>query len=148
KIDFDGSPVYVNSKLQDWTGPLPLRAGVSSFGMGGTNAHVVLEEAPERSRSSKSGPSLLLLSAKSAGALKNAGMNLARHLKKHEDACLADVASTLQTGRKSFAHRQAIVCADREQAVRALEGIDPEFVRNGVAPQSEPGIVFMFPGQG
>lgn len=148
KIDFDDSPVYVNRKLQDWTGPLPLRAGVSSFGMGGTNAHVVLEEAPERSLSSKSGPSLLVLSAKTAGALKKAGMNLAGHLKKHEDACLADVAYTLQTGRKSFAHRQTIVCADREQAIRALEGIDPEFVRNGVAPQSEPGVVFMFPGQG
>jgi amino acid adenylation domain-containing protein len=148
KIDFDGSPVYVNRRLQDWTGPLPLRAGVSSFGMGGTNAHVVLEEAPKRSLSSESGPNLLVLSAKTAGALKNAGMNLAGHLKKHEDACLADVAYTLQTGRKGFAHRQAIVCEDREQAIRALEGIDPEFVRNGVAPQSEPGIVFMFPGQG
>ncbi|HEV8183195.1 MAG TPA: SDR family NAD(P)-dependent oxidoreductase, partial [Candidatus Angelobacter sp.] len=148
KIDFDGSPVYVNKKLQDWTGPLPLRAGVSSFGMGGTNAHVVLEEATERSLSNKSGPSLLVLSAKTAGALKNAGINLAGHLKKHEDACLADVAYTLQTGRKNFAHRQAIVCEDREQAIRALEGIDPEFVRNGVAPQSEPGVVFMFPGQG
>jgi amino acid adenylation domain-containing protein len=148
KIDFDGSPVYVNTKLQDWTGPLPLRAGVSSFGMGGTNAHVVLEEAPERSLSSESRPSLLVLSAKTAGALKNAGINLAGHLKKHEDACLADVAYTLQTGRKGFAHRQAIVCEDREQAIRALEGIDPEFVRNGVAPQSEPGVVFMFPGQG
>jgi len=148
KIDFDGSPVYVNKQLQDWTGPLPLRAGVSSFGMGGTNAHVILEEAPEKSLSSKSGPNLLVLSAKTAGALKNAGMNLAEHLKKHGDTCLADVAYTLQTGRKNFAHRQAIVCADREQAIRALEGIDPEFVRNGVAPQNEPGVVFMFPGQG
>ncbi|HEX3587317.1 MAG TPA: condensation domain-containing protein, partial [Candidatus Angelobacter sp.] len=148
KIDFEGSPVYVNRQLQDWSGPLPLRAGVSSFGMGGTNAHVILEEAPERSLSSKSGPSLLLLSAKTAGALKSAGMNLAGHLKKHEDACLADVAYTLQTGRKSFSHRQAIVCEDREQGIRALEGIDPEFVRNGIAPQSEPSVVFMFPGQG
>ena len=55
KIDFEGSPVYVNTQLQDWVGPRPLRAGVSSFGMGGTNAHVVLEEAPERSASSESG---------------------------------------------------------------------------------------------
>jgi|GEM_PF-166635 len=147
KIDFDG-PVYVNRKLQDWSGPLPLRAGVSSFGMGGTNAHVILEEAPERRLAGKSGPSLLVLSAKTAGALKNAGMNLAEHLKKHEDVCLADVAYTLQTGRKSFAHRQAIVCEDREQAIRALKGVEPEFVRSGVAPQSEPGVVFMFPGQG
>jgi amino acid adenylation domain-containing protein len=148
KIDFEGSPVYVNKQLQDWTGPLPLRAGVSSFGMGGTNAHVILEEAPERRLSSKSGPSLLVLSAKTTGALKNAGMNLAEHLNKHKDACLADVAYTLQTGRKSFAHRQAIFCQDREQAIRALEGVDPEFVRSGIAPQSEPGVVFMFPGQG
>jgi amino acid adenylation domain-containing protein len=148
KIDFESSPVYVNRKLQDWTGPLPLRAGVSSFGMGGTNAHVILEEAPEKSFSSKSGPSLLVLSAKTAGALKNAGMNLAEHLKKHEDASLADIAYTLQTGRKGFAHRQAIVCENRKQAIGALDGVEPEIVKSGVAPQSEPGVVFMFPGQG
>jgi amino acid adenylation domain-containing protein len=148
KIDFEGSPVYVNTRLQEWTGPHPLRAGVSSFGMGGTNAHVVLEEAPETSRSRESRSSLLVLSARSPDALKNAAMNLAEHLKKHEDVCLADAAYTLQMGRKHFAHRQAMVCGNREEAVRALEGLEPESVRNGVAPQSESGVVFMFPGQG
>ncbi len=148
KIDFEGSPVYVNTELREWEGPRPLRAGVSSFGMGGTNAHVVLEEAPERNLVDESGPSLLVLSARTPAALKQASMNLSEHLKKHEDVPLADIVYTLQTGRKGFAHRQTMVCRSREEAIRALEGVDAEIVRSAVAPQSECGVVFMFPGQG
>jgi len=148
KIDFDSSPVYVNTSLQDWTGPCPLRAGVSSFGMGGTNAHVVLEEAPKTSPSNGSGPNLLVLSARNSNALNKACTNLAGHLRKHADLDISDVAYTLQVGRKNFAHRRAVVCGNREEAIRALEGIDLEFVRNGLAPQGDRGVVFMFPGQG
>ncbi|HEY7403990.1 MAG TPA: amino acid adenylation domain-containing protein, partial [Candidatus Angelobacter sp.] len=148
KIDFEGSPVYVNRHLKEWEGPLPLRAGVSSFGMGGTNAHVVLEEAPEVDSRTESGPALLVLSARTPNALKNASMNLAKHIKKNEDASLANIAYTLQVGRKSFGYRQTIVCASREEAIRALEGVDAEIVRSAIAPQCECGVVFMFPGQG
>lgn len=148
KIDFDNSPVYVNTELQEWAGPRPLRAGVSSFGMGGTNAHVVLEEAPENSFSNDSGLKLLILSARTPAALEQASKNLAGHIRTHAEQNLADVAYTLQVGRKNFPNRRTAVCGTREEAIRALEGVDLEFVRNGIAPQGECGVVFMFPGQG
>src|SRR5437667_3667525 len=112
KIDFAGSPFYVNDKLRDWkTRPTPRRAGVSSFGIGGTNAHVVLEEAPAVEPSSPSRRwQLLLLSAKTESALDAATANLAEHLKKNPENNLADVAFTLQVGRKPFGHRRMVVC--------------------------------------
>jgi amino acid adenylation domain-containing protein len=149
KIDFDNSPFFVNTALRDWTGPKPLRAGVSSFGVGGTNAHVVLEEAPEP-QPAKQGRAiqLLVLSARTANALDNAAHNLARHLKQNPETCLADAAYTLQVGRKQFAHRLAVVCRTPEAAVAGLERrSDGRFI-SGVAPESSPAAVFMFPGQG
>ncbi|HZD07199.1 MAG TPA: type I polyketide synthase, partial [Candidatus Limnocylindrales bacterium] len=149
KIDFDNSPFFVNTALRDWTGPKPLRAGVSSFGVGGTNAHVVLEEAPEP-QPAKQGRAiqLLVLSARTANALDNAAHNLARHLKQNPETCLADTAYPLQVGRKQFAHRLAVVCRTPEAAVAGLERrSDGRFI-SGVAPESSPAAVSMFPGQG
>src|SRR5438552_537775 len=108
KIELASSPFYVNDKLRDWnTRPTPLRAGVSSFGIGGTNAHVVLEEAPavESSGSSRRWQ-LLVLSAKTESGLDAATTNLGEHLKQNPEINLADVAFTLQVGRKSFSHRR------------------------------------------
>jgi acyl transferase domain-containing protein/thioesterase domain-containing protein len=127
----------------------PRRAGVSSFGVGGTNAHIILEEAPE---TEPSGPSrhqkLLLISAKSDGALDNATVNLVEHLKEHPHFNLADVAYTLNIGRKMFDYRRMIVCQDLNDAVANLETLDPEHVLTFFQEPINQNTVFMFSGQG
>ena len=149
KIDFANSPFVVNDRLRPWLGDgAPLRAGVSSFGVGGTNAHVILEEAPLRAPSdAASGPQLLLLSARSAAALGAAAAQLGEQLANQPDANLADVAWTLATGRKAFAQRTHIVASDNQDAAARLRAAAPApTVRTASNPA--PGIVFMFPGQG
>lgn len=115
EIDFANSPFYVNNKLVDWAaGETPRRAGVSSFGVGGTNAHVVLEEAPSVEVSSPSRPfQLLRLSAKTSTALEQTTTNLKEYFTHNLEANLADVAYTLDHGRKAYNHRRFIVCRDR-----------------------------------
>lgn len=149
-IDFANSPFYVNAKLSEWkAGNTPRRAGVSSFGVGGTNAHVVLEEAPILEPSGDSRPrQLLLLSAKTLEALDAATANLREHLAQHRDINLADVAYTLQTGRKAFNYRRSVVCSDRADARRALESLPPQQVATRHIDSRDPAVVFMFPGQG
>ena len=149
-IDFANSPFYVASSLLDWkTENFPRRAGVSSFGIGGTNAHVVLQEAPiipvsDASREHQ----LLVLSAKTGSALEAATRNLATFLKTNPDAKIADAAYTLQTGRKVFNHRRFVVCRGPQDAAAALEA--PEGQRRVTAFQetTSPEITFMFSGQG
>jgi non-ribosomal peptide synthase protein (TIGR01720 family) len=149
EIDFAGSPFYVNAKLKPWEATGPRRAGVSSFGLGGTNAHVILEEAPARA---PSGPSrehqLLVLSARSAAALESATSRLAEHLKAHPELNLADVAYTLQTGRKGFEHRRYVVCRTVDEAAQALGTLSPDRVITRVQERVSRPVVFMFPGQG
>jgi acyl transferase domain-containing protein/thioesterase domain-containing protein/NADP-dependent 3-hydroxy acid dehydrogenase YdfG/acyl carrier protein len=149
-IDFDNSPFYVNNRLAEWkANGVPLRAGVSSFGMGGTNAHVILEEAPPREPSGPSRPDqLLVLSAKSATSLEAMTINLVEHLKRRTDLNLADAAYTLQVGRQPFNHRRALVCREREDAIMALESNNPERVITKHLGASGKSVVFMFPGQG
>jgi acyl transferase domain-containing protein/acyl carrier protein len=151
-IDFADSPFFVNTKLTEWpTHGTPRRAGVSAFGIGGTNAHVLLEEAPAvETRSGSSRPfQLLTLSTKTATALEAARVNLAGYLKRHAGINLADVAFTLQTGRRSFAHRLALVCRDAAEAAAALEAGDARQLHSDVreSSQTRP-VVFMFTGQG
>ena len=151
QIDFDNSPFYVNAQLRDWPAQegVPRRAGVSSFGLGGTNAHVILEEAPAAAPSGASRPwQLLLLSAKTTAALDAATANLVTHLRRHESQNLADVAYTLQLGRRSFEHRRMLVCRDTTDAGEALDTQHPERVLNGQHSGSERPVVFMFPGLG
>lgn len=150
QIDFDKTPFYVNDRLTEWeAGPTPRRAGVSSFGIGGTNAHVVLEEAPVRTPSGESRPrQLLLLSARTSGALETATANLSEFLRNDPDANLADAAYTLQVGRKAFGHRRIVVCDSAADAASSLEELDPRRVVTSVQePKARP-VVFMFPGQG
>lgn len=148
EIDFESSPFFVNAGLREWTGPYPLRAGVSAFGLGGTNAHVVLEEAPaEEPSDACRSPQLLVLSAKTESALQKASRNLAAHLRRHPEANLADVAYTLQVGRAAFPYRQACVCTTAEEAIAVLDDPAGEKARRGTAPESKPGVVFLFPGQ-
>ncbi|MFM9435115.1 FkbM family methyltransferase [Janthinobacterium sp. CG_23.3] len=154
-IDFASTPFYVNTALRPWTAGrdgAPLRAGVSSFGIGGTNAHVILEQAPRGARAdSRRQWQLLLLSAQSGTALEAATDNLQRHLRHGPGAKLADVAYTLQTGRRAFPHRRMVVCKDSGDAATALELRDPKRSLCGVAAARESGgadVVFMFPGIG
>ncbi len=149
-IDFANSPFYVNTELSEWkANGLPRRAGVSSFGIGGTNAHIILEEAPPPQASSKSRPwQLLTLSARTPSALETATTNLADHLIEHPDLNLADVAYTLQVGRKGFDHRRMLVCQTLEDAVTGLRYRDPRRVLTSRKPFEDRSIVFMFPGQG
>ncbi|MBE9178534.1 SDR family NAD(P)-dependent oxidoreductase [Oculatella sp. LEGE 06141] len=147
RIDFTNSPFYVNTTLTDWQSSTPRRAGVSSFGMGGTNAHVVLEEAPILSSGASRSHQLLLLSAKTPSALDVATRNLADHLQQARPK-LADVAYTLQVGRQAFDHRRAIVCQDLDDAVNALKHPDSPSVFTNLVQSPSPQLVFMFPGQG
>jgi acyl transferase domain-containing protein len=149
-IDFDNSPFYVNARLGEWnTGGTPLRAGVSSFGIGGTNAHVIVEEAPPLEASGPSKPwQLLVLSAKTGAALENMTENLVHHLKAHPNLDLADIAYTLQLGRRTFGHRRIAVCRDHDDAVTALSTRDPKRVLTAVEDSKDRPVVFMFTGQG
>jgi acyl transferase domain-containing protein/thioesterase domain-containing protein/aryl carrier-like protein len=150
EIEWETSPFYVNTKLKDWrTGESPRRAGVSSFGIGGTNAHVVLEEAPRMEASGPSRPwQLLLLSGKTRSALSAVTDNLIEHIRKHPHQELADVAYTLQVGRKRFKHRRAAVCRDPQDAVGSLSALDPQNVSSAVDESENRPVIFMFSGQG
>ncbi|HLF24981.1 MAG TPA: SDR family NAD(P)-dependent oxidoreductase [Anaerolineae bacterium] len=150
EIDFDNSPFRVVTELTAWeTDGLPRRAGVSSFGFGGTNAHVIVEEAPVVEPSGPSRPwQLLVLSARTASALESATLNLATHLQQYPELDLADVAFTLKAGRHDFGRRRMLVCHTTEEAVQALEKVDPEYVFTNERESGERPVVFMFPGQG
>ncbi|HEX6718385.1 MAG TPA: type I polyketide synthase [Pyrinomonadaceae bacterium] len=150
KIDFASSPFFVNARLRDWvSNGTPRRAGVSSFGIGGTNAHVVLEEAPKPQESGASRSSqLLLLSARTAPALETMTNRLADYLEQNPGASLADVCYTLQVGRKKFNHRRMLVCHDVADAWGALVARDPTRVLTQVQKSRARGVVFMFSGQG
>ncbi|MDQ2097151.1 MAG: type I polyketide synthase [Tychonema bourrellyi B0820] len=149
-IDFANSPFYVNAELSEWkAGKTPRRAGVSSFGVGGTNAHVVLEEAPALEPSSPSRPrQLLLLSAKTPSALDAATGNLRSHLAQHPEIDLADAAYALQIGRQAFNYRRFAVCSDRTDAVQVLESLPPLRTATRCTESRNPAVIFMFPGQG
>jgi amino acid adenylation domain-containing protein len=146
KLDLGNSPFTVNAARASW--PVtdgPRRAAVSSFGIGGTNAHVVLEQAPPTAPSVAGGGAqqLLVLSARSASALEAMGERLAGHLLAHPDSDLADIAHTLQQGRAALPHRRAVVAASHADAAAALSQPAAAPARNAGARVS-----FLFPGQG
>lgn len=149
KIDFDSSPFYVNTKLAAWPAvEWPRRAGVSSFGVGGTNAHIVVEQAPP---ALPAGPqrshALLVLSARSEAALKTQCERMAAYLESPQAAPLEDVAHTLHVGRREFEHRRMVVAGDIATAAAKLRraALPGE---SGKPQTSRPPVVFMFPGQG
>lgn len=152
QIDFDNSPFYVNTELKAWErNGSPRRAGVSSFGMGGTNAHVVLEEwdaQPDSDRPCIRDQQLFLLSAKTPTALETTTTNLVDHLKQHPNLHREDVAYTLAVGRKALNHRRVVVIANTEDPGDLLASwAQQRILTNGgeVKPRS---VVFMFSGQG
>jgi len=151
KIDFINSPFYVNTKLTKWeTDGFPLRAGVSSFGIGGTNTHVILEEAPAPVPSEKSPRSrqMICLSAKTDTALEKMTENLYDYLSSLKDLNLADVAFTLHVGRRNFNHRRMIICKDMDDLLGKLKLKNSKDVITRFQKTKELSAVFMFPGEG
>src|SRR5690606_6052992 len=114
ELRLEESPFFVAAEATPWKrGGVPRRAGVSSFGLGGTNAHVVLEEAPHSPPPGRSRPhQLLVLSARSEAALEATTSLVMERLAREPRWPLADIAFTLQAGRTSFDHRRAVVCGD------------------------------------
>ncbi len=148
-IDFESSPFFVNTEAREWPADGgPRRAGVSSFGMGGTNVHAVLEEAPKPEPAAPSRPwQLLVLSARSETALDAATANLAAHLERQEQD-LADVAHTLQVGRRAFTHRRILVCKDRDDALAALQVSDPRRLLSATPETARRPVIWMLSGLG
>ncbi|HEU4455436.1 MAG TPA: type I polyketide synthase, partial [Longimicrobium sp.] len=150
RIDFASSPFYVSARAEPWErGGAPRRAGVSSFGIGGTNAHVVVEEAPAPEPSEwRRDRHLLLLSARTPAALEAATERLAAHLRAHPEQPLADVAWTLQAGRHQHAHRRALAVREGEDAAALLEARHPDRVLTGAVGDGHRSVAFLFPGVG
>ncbi|PTL75143.1 type I polyketide synthase [Vitiosangium sp. GDMCC 1.1324] len=149
RIDFEGGPFYVAAEPRPWDGGGRMRrAGVSSFGIGGTNAHLVLEEAPaeQPATASKKPWHALTLSARSAAALDEATTRLAAHLERHPGVDIADVAYTLQAGRRTHEHRRAVLCRDAAEARAALG--DARRALAGSGTNLRRPVVFLFSGQG
>jgi acyl transferase domain-containing protein/acyl carrier protein len=149
-IDFEDTPFFVNTELRPWVADgRPRRAGVNSLGLGGTNAHALLEEAPEIEPSSPSRPwELLLLSAATATALESATDRLAAWFRGHPAGSFSDVAHTLQVGRKEMAWRRVAVASGLEEAAAALASRDPRRVLSAVFDPRPRQVVFLFPGLG
>ena len=154
KIDFDRNPFYVNTTLSVWEpNGTPLRAGVSSFGMGGTNGHVILQQAPPAVQPDDDGRPvhLLRLSAKTSAALEASAQRLAAHLTQAQAGQggaprLADVAYTLRVGRRELPHRLAVVATGLADAAAALA--DPARRITAVARKKPPRLALLFSGQG
>ena len=150
-IEFARTPFRVSGELTPWD-PIegqPRRAGVSSFGVGGTNAHVVMEEPPSVAPSEPAeGAQLLTLSARTPAALVDAVARLADHLEREPDINVADVAWTLAVGRKAFPHRIAVAAGSAAEAGALLRSADVSAAASKARPAQTTDVVFMFPGQG
>lgn len=143
KIDFANSPFRVQDQLSDWRPEAgPRRAGISSFGVGGTNAHLVLQEPPAApSEPSPRRYQVLVQSARSEEALTVCRERLANFCKEESSYDPADVAHTLRIGRKHFAHRSVTVSDDLASLANGLS-------TTGTPKQADPPLVLLFPGQG
>lgn len=150
KIDFASTPFQVITDGTAWPrAERPRRAGVSAFGTGGTNAHVVLEEAPfEQADPELAGERLLQFSARSEETLAQLANDLAEFLTTNESVSLSDVEHTLRDRRVAHEHRQFVVCDTAAAAARSIREKLSRFTGTRVAAHSESGVVMMFPGQG
>jgi acyl transferase domain-containing protein/glutamate-1-semialdehyde aminotransferase/non-ribosomal peptide synthetase component F len=148
RIDLGNTRFHIPNQTADWfSGSTPRRAGVSAFGVGGTNIHVVLEEAPKRAIPPEppTGPLILPLSARSEPALADIRRNLARHLEQNGTIAMQALAKTLQEGRHAFRTRTAISATTVDEAIK---GLTREGLVTAIAEDQPPPVVFMFPGQG
>lgn len=144
KLEIEKTPFYIVDKPTPWKrSHQPRRAGVSSFGVGGTNAHAILEEPPQlESQPSKRNRQIITLSAKTKQALEDSIKNLSNHFLKNPNISLADVANTLQRGRKNFSHKIAFSCTSISEATSLLSSA------KSTESKTTPQPVFMFTGQG
>ncbi len=152
-LGLEKSPFRVNDRLTDWPRiDGPRRAGISSFGLGGTNAHILIEEAPpvDRGRQPVAGPHLILLSARTDTALARRCADLARWLERHETVEMVDVAHTLRVGRRRFERRLAFLADDRAEAVTRLRAYPdrPETMPGASTRADSAPVFFAFPGTG
>lgn len=150
RIDFAASPFQVNTKLVEWSAAAPLRAGVSSFGLGGTNAHVVLEEAPTLPPADPTPHwEVITLSARTLQARAEQEDQLSGFLRERAMAApLADVAHTLQDGRRAFEYCTAVVSRDGTEAAEALAGRAPGRMRRDQPARSDRELALLLPGVG
>ncbi|MDG2050554.1 MAG: amino acid adenylation domain-containing protein [Myxococcota bacterium] len=153
EIDFEKTPFFVSQQTMHWTNThnAPRRAGVSSFGVGGTNAHVILEEYWDQPRCepTRRPAHLLLVSGQNPDRCQTLESKLAQYLQSESAEGLGDVAWSLAIGRKPLSHRSFFVAPDHNSAAELLRGDGPgPRVRRSEAPQRPPGVVFLFPGQG
>lgn len=152
KIDFENSPFYVNSKLRKWSHSLnhPRRAGISSFGIGGTNAHVILEEFLSSSDLSESNRPLQLatISAKSVKSLQKVAQNLTYFLDENKKLQLSNVAYTLNAGRQAMPYRKMFVVDNIQDMISQLEYFSGNDFDTIPCKYDDLDVVFMFPGQG
>jgi len=150
-VDASETALEVVGQLSEWkteSEAKPRRAGVTSLGIGGTNAHVILEEAPKPAPGQANRPvRLLTLSAKSAAALEDATQALAAHLRRFPGESLDDAAYTLHLGRKEFAHRRMFIARDHQEALQRAAQPDSPGAATGRASDSPP-VAFLFSGQG
>jgi acyl transferase domain-containing protein len=157
RIDFPNTPFFVNAKLSEWKADgYPRRAGVSSFGIGGTNAHVVLEEAPAlhpTDNDIERPLHLMTLSARSENALQELARRYETFLETHPDASLADVCFTANVGRSHFPYRLAVTAESTQQLRERMgafaartkpTGLVSAHVQSGIHPK----VAFLFTGQG
>jgi acyl transferase domain-containing protein len=149
-LDLENSPFYVQQTLSDWEPANGRRiAGVSSFGIGGTNAHIIVEEAPRVTSSDTPRPwHLLTISATTPGALGKATDRLAEFLESHRGLDLADVAFTLQQGRKAFSNRRILVAKNIDEATTLLRSRDSKRMSTGSQERTDSPVAFIFSGQG
>jgi amino acid adenylation domain-containing protein len=150
EINLTSSPFRINTELIDWdTDGIPRQAGVSSFGLGGTNAHVILEEAPEPKVSQAARPwQIITLSGKTRNALETSTNDLINHLQTHQEMSIADIAFTYQTGRKVFPHRRIMVCRHRQDALETLNEHANGKIFGQQTKIDKRSVTFMFPGIG
>ncbi|MFE2536645.1 type I polyketide synthase [Streptomyces sp. NPDC059371] len=161
-IDWSAGAVELLTQTRDWTTPegRPRRAGVSAFGVSGTNAHVILEQAPPEEDEDdedhqpycQSGPVPWALSARSEQALRAQARSLHDFAAAHPDLDLLDAADTLVAGRTRFEHRAVALGHDRDELLGALDalikGKDSAALVRGTAPGELGRPVYLFPGQG
>jgi acyl transferase domain-containing protein len=147
QIDLAASPFHINSRPAAWpAGETPRRAAVSSFGIGGTNAHVVIEEAPvlPGRQAPAGGPRLIAVSAKTDAALCELAGHLADALEHPDAPDLADVAYTLRAGRRGFAHRHAVIAGDHATAAAGLRALAAGKAAARPAAGTTPAVSLLF----
>jgi acyl transferase domain-containing protein/surfactin synthase thioesterase subunit len=151
KMELDTSPFYVPTKRQPWPGgAAPRRVGVSSFGVGGTNAHVILEQPPHRTQKDAPprGRPILTLSALSEERLSALADRYREHLGRSASPALADLAYTTNVGRHHFSRRLAILASSADEVRGGLQGSASRVFRSQASTRAGIRPVFLFSGQG